>query len=78
MFVKFLLVKDVVKPYFAFKTCKFASNCLAKLTSKAWNDSEEFRMIYQMEEEGLSVRTTPQLFSESLDKVFNGENTKLF
>ena len=33
---------------------------MAKLTSKTWNDLEEFRMIYRMEEEGLSVKTTPQ------------------
>ena len=51
MFVKFQLVKDVLKRYFACKTCKSASqkcllHCMAKLTSKTWNDKlEEYRMI---------------------------------
>ena len=63
-------LEDVLKPYFAWKTCKSVSqkcllHCMAKLTSKTWNDLEEFRMIYKMEEEGLSVKTTPQSSSES-------------
>lgn len=68
MFVKFQLVRDVLKPYFACKTCKSASqkcllHCMAKLTSKTWNDLEEFRMTYKMEEEGLiSEDNSPIIF----------------
>lgn len=36
---------------------------MAKLTSKTWNDLEEFRMSYKMEEEGLiSEDNSPIIF----------------